>query len=100
MEAMMIFKTDVDGERKLVIDCDIYSPEFIVEDKSVVILDAESVSINSEDSDEKYKIFFEITTDEDHNIVVEFKNTVKKIYFSVVFTQYMGPHWEINIIGE
>lgn len=95
------FRTNIDGkEHNVWIECDdIYYPEFLVkEDKSVVIFDVDGVSIT--DSDEDYKKFFQITTDEDHNLVVEFKNDIKQIYISPRFTELGGPHWEINIVGE
>ncbi len=101
METILNFKTNVeDRERNVWVDCDIYSPEVLVkEDKSVAILDADSISINEENSDKDYKSFFEITTD-DNNLVVKFKNNLKQIRISTLFTEYDGPHWEINIVGE
>ncbi len=102
MESIIIFRTSVDGgERALQIECDIYSPDIIVRDnKFVTRLYAGSVSINEKCSDKDYKSFFEITIDDDNNSVVEFKNAQNQICISIQFTEYDGPHWEINIIGE
>ena len=103
MEARINFKTNVDErEYNLWIDCDIYCPDIITRDNKFVEFEADCISVDEKSCDKDYKKFFEITPDGDYHSLVEFKNNpnLKQIHIHTLFTQYGGPHWEINITGE
>ena len=84
----------------LIIDCDINCSDVIVKDSNRFIsIECHNVSINEETSSKNYKEFFNVTSDGDYHILIEFKKVPKDLRIKSLHDASLSSDWTIVIQG-